>query len=156
KNEAAPPPEKKDPEVTVAVPLVRTVTDFEIFTGHTESEKFVNIRARVSGVLEKVDFIDGVIVEKGQRLCLIDPRPFEAAFKDARAAVAEARSRVERIRFDWEQERRLLDTGGAGSQEKARQLVLDLNVAQSNVGSAEARLDTAKLNLEWTAVCAPF
>jgi RND family efflux transporter MFP subunit len=156
KGEQAPAPDKKPPEVDVARPVVRDVTDFEVFTGHTESENFVNVKARVSGQLVKVEFKDGDVVDKDQRLFLIDPRPFAAAVKENEAALAEAKARVDRIKFDWDQERGLLNTGSAGSAEKFRQLTLDLNVAQTAIGGAEARLSTARLNLEWTEVRAPF
>jgi RND family efflux transporter MFP subunit len=155
KAEQAAAPDKKPPEVDVARPVVRDVTDFEVFTGHTESENFVNVKALVSGQLVKVDFKDGDVVDKDQRLFLIDPRPFAAAVKENEAALAEAKARVDRIKFDWDQERGLLNTG-AGSAEKFRQLTLDLNVAQTAIGAAEARLSTARLNLEWTEVRAPF
>ena len=70
---AAPPP----PEVTVAQPRVQKLVEWTEFTGRFEAEQRVDVRARVSGYLATIDFQDGQIVEKGQSLFLIDPRPFE-------------------------------------------------------------------------------
>src|SRR5690348_14613520 len=66
------------PVVSVAKPIEREVTDYEIFTGHTEAVTSVDIRARVSGYLQEVHFKPGEEVEAGQLLFTIDPRPYQA------------------------------------------------------------------------------
>lgn len=67
------------PAVTVARPLVQRVVDWDAFSGRFEAPQTVNVRARVSGYLDAVHFEDGAIVEEGQPLFTIDPRPYQAA-----------------------------------------------------------------------------
>ena len=71
---AAPPP----PAVTVATPTVRTVTDWDEFVGRFEAIQQVQIRARVGGFVDSIDFKDGTIVKAGDLLYVIDPRPYTA------------------------------------------------------------------------------
>src|SRR4051812_23091115 len=74
-KQAAPPP----PAVTVAKPQKQTVTDYDEYVGRFLAVDMVEIRARVSGYLDKVHFKDGQIVRQGEPLFTIDRRPFEAA-----------------------------------------------------------------------------
>ncbi len=73
----------KPPEVFFSLPEVRRVTDHEDFTGYTQAIKTVQIRARVSGYLDKVNFIEGAMVNEGDVLCEVDPRPYQAAYDSA-------------------------------------------------------------------------
>src|SRR5918994_3748987 len=73
------------PEVTVAHPLAQKLVEWTEFTGRFEAVEWVEVRARVSGYLNSVDFRDGQIVESGQLLFMIDPRPFEVALKETQA-----------------------------------------------------------------------
>ncbi|HMJ28844.1 MAG TPA: biotin/lipoyl-binding protein, partial [Xanthobacteraceae bacterium] len=81
---AAPPP------VTVAQPVKRTVTDWDEFTGRFEAIEEVQIRARVGGFVNSVEFKDGAIVHAGDLLYIIDPRPFEAVVLQAEGQLADA------------------------------------------------------------------
>src|SRR5690349_7725653 len=76
--QAAPPPVLP---VTVSKPMVQSVTEWDEFTGQFEAVESVEIRARVSGYLDKIGFEDGQMVNKGDMLFVIDPRPFEIALK---------------------------------------------------------------------------
>ena len=78
-----PPPTPPTPEVTVSKPVVREVTDYFEFPGQTEAVGEVEIRARVTGYLDKVHFVDGQNVKKGDLLYEIDPRPYQAALDRA-------------------------------------------------------------------------
>ena len=69
---AIPPP----PEVTVAHPRAQMLVEWTEFTGRFEAIEWVEVRARVSGHLSSVDFQDGQLVERGQLLFVVDPRPF--------------------------------------------------------------------------------
>src|ERR671919_299392 len=83
------------PEVTVAHPREQMLVEWTEFTGRFEAIEWVDLRARVSGHLRTVDFRDGQIVEKGQLLFLIDPRPFEVALDRARADLASAQAQLD-------------------------------------------------------------
>ena len=76
------------PEVIVARPVTREVTDFEEFAGRTEPSAQVELRARVSGYLADVLFKDGAEVKKGDVLFDIDPRPYQAELEKAAANLA--------------------------------------------------------------------
>ena len=70
--------EQNLPRVQVVEPEVRTLTEWKEFTGRFEAVEMVELRARVTGYLDKVHFDDGQMVEKGDLLFEIDPRPYEA------------------------------------------------------------------------------
>src|SRR5690349_14969625 len=86
KQAAAPPP----PAVTVATPVKRTVFDYDEYVGRFVAVNSVEIRARVSGYLDKVHFTDGQMVNQGDLLFTIDQRPFENALAQARANLKQA------------------------------------------------------------------
>ncbi len=90
KQAAAPPP----PTVTIAKPEKRTVTDFDEYVGRFVAVDMVEIRARVSGYLEKVEFKDGQIVKQGDPLFAIDRRPFETTLAQTRATLSQARANL--------------------------------------------------------------
>src|SRR6202043_2894625 len=73
---AAPP---GPPEVKVATPVIEEVIDYEYFTGHTEAFKKVDIRARVTGYLEQINFKDGDMVEENKVLFVVDQKRARAA-----------------------------------------------------------------------------
>ncbi|MGH9892788.1 MAG: efflux RND transporter periplasmic adaptor subunit, partial [bacterium] len=79
--QAAPPP----PVVSVVQPIAREVIEWDEYIGRLESPETVEIRARVSGYLDKVHFKEGKEVKKGDLLFTIDPRPYQAEFDHADA-----------------------------------------------------------------------
>src|SRR4030095_4843323 len=85
---AAPPA----PMVTVAAPLEREINQWDDYVGRFEASRSVEVRPRVSGQVIGVHFTDGQVVQRGQLLFTIDPRPFAAALAEARASVAAAQS----------------------------------------------------------------
>src|SRR5215213_3952496 len=87
-KQAAPPP----PAVTVAKPTKQQVVDYDEYVGRFVAVDSVEIRARVSGYLDKVDFKDGQLVKQGDLLFTIDRRPFENSVAQARANLTQARA----------------------------------------------------------------
>ena len=81
--------------VTVSLPIEREVSDYEDFTGPTEAVESVDIRARVTGYLDKVCFQEGAEVKKGDLLFEIDPRPFQAKYDEAAGPDQALRGRPE-------------------------------------------------------------
>src|SRR5690606_31294317 len=88
------------PQVTVALPVKRTVTDRDEYVGRFVAIDSVEIRARVSGYLDAVQFTDGEIVKKGAPLFKIDQRPFTAALDQARADLARAKAQLDLANAD--------------------------------------------------------
>src|SRR4029078_13683397 len=83
--------------VTVSHPLTRSVRDFADFTSRTAAVDSVEVRARVTGYLDKVNFKEGELVKKGDVLFEIDPRTYRAALKQAQRNLASAGARVRRV-----------------------------------------------------------
>jgi RND family efflux transporter MFP subunit len=143
------------PEVSVAKPVLREVEERYETTGRTEAVEKVEIRARVSGYLTEVNFDDGAMVEKGQLLFVIDPRPYEAAVLAAEGDVLRWQASLKRAESDVARNKRLIPKGGA-SQRELETSIASRDSAIGEIKSAEARLDAAKLDLEFTRVTAPI
>ena len=111
-SQAAPPP----PPVTVAQPVKRTVTDWDEFTGRFEAIEEVQVRARVGGFVNSVEFKDGAIVHAGDLLYIIDPRPFEAVVLQAEGQLADARAKGELAKRDLERGLNLVQTSAVSEQ----------------------------------------
>src|SRR5689334_13135911 len=102
KAQSAPPP----PQVTVAPVISRAVADEDEFTGHFESVNSVEMRPRVSGVVERVAFTEGAIVHEGDVLFTIDARPYEAEVSRAEAMLEQARTRKQLADMELERAQR--------------------------------------------------
>lgn len=147
---AAPPP-----SVTVAAPLVRDVMEWDDHVGRFEPSKSVQVRPRVSGAVTAVHFTDGAIVQKGQRLFTIDPRPFNAALAEARAGAAQARSDVALAEADLERANRLR-ADDAVSQSDLDRLAARVRAARAALAAADARVGARALDVQFTEVRAPI
>jgi RND family efflux transporter MFP subunit len=143
------------PEVNVAKPVLRQVEERYETTGRTEAVEKVEIRARVSGYLTEVNFQDGALVEKGQLLFVIDPRPYEAAVLAAEGDVGRWEASLKRAESDVERNQRLVPKGGASIRELETS-VAARDSAIAEIKSANANLESAQLNLEFTRVTAPI
>ena len=143
------------PPVTVASPLVRQLVEWDEFTGRFEAVERVEIRARVSGYLDSVHFEDGQLVERGQLLFVIDPRPFEIAVEQVQAAVDSAGARVELARLELDRASQLLERS-ATPRSTYDQRVHELRRAEADLAAARAELRDAELDLEFTQVRAPM
>jgi RND family efflux transporter MFP subunit len=151
KAAAAPPP----PEVTVAHPRVQKLVEWTEFTGRFEAEQEVEILARVPGYLATIDFQDGQTVEKGQNLFLIDPRPFEAALQRAQADRGSAQAQLELAKLEFQRVAKLQGSP-AFAQTNYDQRLEERAAAEAAVGSAQAAVEQAKLNLDYTRISAPI
>lgn len=150
-SQAAPPP----PVVTVAQPVQRTVTDWDEFTGRFEAIQEVEVRARVGGFINSVEFKDGAIVHRGDLLYIIDPRPFEAVALQAEGQLADARAKVELAKRDLERGLKLVQTS-AVSENVVDQRRQALQAARAAETQAKGALKAAQLNVEFTHVVAPI
>ena len=150
---AAPPP----PEVLVDLPTMGEVTDFEDFTGRTMGTRTIDIRARVTGYLEKINFREqeGQDVEKGMVLYEIDPRPYEAEVARYRANLLQAEMHFKRTDLDFKRAQRLVESK-AMTAEQYDLVAGERNEAQASIAIAKANLDLALLNLSFTKVRSPI
>ena len=148
---AAPPP----PPVTVAQPTKKIVTDWDEFTGRFEAMEEVQIRARVGGFVNSIQFRDGDFVKPGDLLYVIDSRPFEAVALQADGQLADARAKAELARRELERALTLVTTS-AVSESIVDQRRQTLQAAHAAEMQAEGALKAAKLNVEFTHVIAPI
>ncbi|NAO96539.1 efflux RND transporter periplasmic adaptor subunit [Halomonas sp. ATBC28] len=148
---ASPPP---PPEVEVAEVTAQPVVLSESFTGRVEAAETVELRSRVSGYIQEVAFEEGELVEQGDLLFLIDPRPYQARVNAAQADLAQARSQQVQAGSEAERARVLLGRQ-AISQEVHDQRQSALSNSRAMVDAAEAALQTAELDLEYTRITAP-
>jgi membrane fusion protein, multidrug efflux system len=151
-SQAAAPPA---PPVTVAQPVKRTVTDWDEFTGRFDAVEEVQVRPRVGGFVNSVEFQDGVIVHAGDLLYVIDPRPFEAVALQADGQLSDARAKVELAKRELDRGLNLVQTSAVSEQvvDQRRQA---LQAAHAAEVQAEGALKAAKLNIEFTHVLAPI
>jgi len=152
KSDVAP---QQPPTVSVIQPVAREVVEWDEYIGRLESPETVEVRARVSGYLDKVHFKEGKEVKKGDVLFTIDPRPYRAEHDHANAEYQRATSQAELAKNDFERARRLIGTK-AISEEDYDTKSKTYTAAQAAVMSAKAALDLAKLNLEFTEIHAPI
>jgi RND family efflux transporter MFP subunit len=151
----AQPTEAKPPEVLYTLPVTKTVTDYESFTGRTDAFKTVDVRARVSGYLDKINFKDGDDVKEGEILFSIDKRPYEVEHKRADAALLKAQAHLKRLEADFRRASALIKDRTI-TPEQYDQVTGDRAEAEADVKAAEAALDSAQLNLSYTEVTAPL
>jgi multidrug efflux system membrane fusion protein len=143
------------PEVTTAAVTIHELRDWADFTGRLEAVETVDVRARVGGYVESVNFAEGSRVEKGALLFQIDPRPFKAEVDRLTAERERAKAERELALSYSERAERLL-ARNATSREEFEQLAADAAVAGSELAAVEAALEAARLNLSFTRVTAPI
>jgi membrane fusion protein (multidrug efflux system) len=148
------PPAFPPPDVNVIAVATEPVTVFEEYVGQTEAVDTVEIRARVSGLLEKQAFEDGGRVAAGSVLFIIDPQPYKAALDQAKAALALAQAQHLNSKQQLERVRPLVKERALSQQD------LDNAVAREAIDAAteeaaRAQVRSAELNLEYTTIRAP-
>jgi RND family efflux transporter MFP subunit len=148
----APPP---PPTVTVARPQQRELTDVDEYTGRFVATETVEVRARVSGYLDRVAFTDGQIVRRGELLFVIDQRPFKAVLDQARADLARAKAAVEFADAELDRAKRLIGQQTI-SEAVFEQRVQAKRQADAQMQSAEASIRRAELDMEFTELRAPI
>lgn len=148
---AAPPP----PEVSAAPVLIKPVSQWDNFNGRVEAVQSVQLRPRVSGYIDAVNYREGDEVRKGQVLFTIDDRSYRAALEQAKAELARARSQASLARSESGRSEKLIGTQ-AISREAWEQRRSAASQAQADVLAAEAAVDMAQLNLDFTRVTAPI
>lgn len=147
--------EAPPPVVNVSRPIEREVVDYDYFTGRTAAVQSVEIRARVSGYLEKIHFRDGSEVKEGDLLFEIDPRPYEASLAQAEGNLASAEARLKRQDADLARAQRLIRTN-AISQEEFDKAVGDLEETAASIDALRAAVERAKLDLTFAKINAPI
>ena len=140
--------------VSVAAVERREVTPYDEFSGRLEAVDRVDIRPRVAGAVQSVQFTEGAIVRAGDLLLTIDPAPYQAEVDRAQAQVAAAQARLDNATTGYERSKRLWDERAIAQRELDDSLN-NRRTAEADVRAAQAALQLAKLNLGYTQVRAP-
>ncbi len=148
---ASPPP----PAVSVAEVIIKPINQWDNFNGRIEAVQSVQLRPRVSGYIDKVNYTEGQEVKKGQVLFTIDDRTYRAALEQAQAELARARNQANLTHNESGRTEKLIGTQ-AVSTEVWEQRKAAAAQAQSDVLAAQAQLDVAQLNQDFTRVTAPI
>src|SRR5438309_6725184 len=144
---ATPPP----PEVSVIEVKPRPVTVYNEYVAQTQAPDTIEIRAQVTGLLERQAFADGARVKKGDLLYVIDQRPFEAQAAQAKAGLAQAEANLVNAKQNLARNERLIAEKAVSQQD------YDTAVAQDRSSSAlveaqKAILRNVELNLEFATL----
>src|ERR1700674_3360637 len=149
--QAAPTP----PAVTVANPVQRTIVDQDEYVGRFVAVDSVQIRARVSGYLEAIHFVDGQLVKKGDVLFTIDRRPFQITLDQARANLAQAKANLAFSEHALARGQQLVRDKTI-TEQSFDQRTMAKRVAEASVAANEALVHQAELDLnEFSELRAP-
>ncbi len=143
------------PTVSIAEVIDRKVRQWHEFSGRLVAVNQVDVRPRVSGIIDKVHFEDGAQVNKGDVLFTIDPRPFAAEVIRTEGLLGSAEAQQALTKAEISRAEKLIKEK-AIPQHEYDQHRNDYNVAEANVKSAKAAVDVAKLTLEYASVRAPI
>ena len=143
------------PAVSAAPVLVKQISQWDDFSGRVEAVESVDLRPRVSGYIDRVNYTEGQEVRKGDVLFTIDSRSYRAELARANADLARARSQADLGRSEAARAKKLSDLQAISTEsyEQRRSAAAE---AQANVAAAQAAVDAARLNLEFTQVRAPI
>jgi membrane fusion protein (multidrug efflux system) len=150
KEAPAPPP----PDVKVATVLQKDVPIYVEAIGQTRGSTEIDVRARVEGFIQTIDFKEGNPVRKGQLLYTIDPSQFQAAVAQAKGSLAEAEAQLARARQDVVRYEPLVAKNAISRQEYETAVVVQ-RAAEAAVEAARAQAQSAEINLGYTKVIAP-
>jgi len=148
---SAPPP----PSVMVSRPLEKTLAPTVGFLGQLSAVNSVEIRAQVSGYLTEYHFTDGQKVHKGDLLFVIDPRPYQIQYEQAKAGLRTAEAQLDLANQEFWRARELKQRN-FGSGQNVDQRTQQQRGAEAAVDQARAAIRAAELNLEFTHITAPF
>ena len=148
---AEPPP----PKVTVQLPAQRELVDYDTYHGWLDSVATVDVRSRVRGNIEKVGFTDGQLLEVGDLLFQIDPRPFQADAERAKQQLRIYKAQLERAILEEKRVQELFAKGGATDKER------DIAVAateslRAQVDAQTQEIKLKELDVEYARITAPI
>lgn len=147
---AAPPPVP----VSVAEVMEKSVTEWDEFSGRVKAIDHVEVRPQVSGIIEEVHFDDGQLVKKGDQLFTIDPRPFQAALDNAKAVEEGAEAKLALAKINLDRNKGLIASHAIAQSDLDTTNDAFLE-ADSALRAAQAAVQTAQINLDYTNITSP-
>jgi len=143
------------PTVEVATPLSKRVAGWDDYSGRFEPLDSVEVRPRVSGAIQSVNFVDGQFVKQGDLLFVIDPRPYAAELAQAKAQVAGARAQLANADAELKRAQALVSKQLVSEAEGEVRMAAQLKAA-ADLAGAESSVQMKDLNLSFTRVTAPL
>ncbi|HHX6962602.1 TPA: efflux RND transporter periplasmic adaptor subunit [Pseudomonas aeruginosa] len=139
----------------MAVAVSRNIIPSAEFTGSLAAIKTVELRPRVGGAIESVTVPEGSLVQKGQMLFQIDPRPYQVVLDSAQAQLRQAEAQAFQASRNYERISRLVN-GGAVSRKDYDDASSEKNARVAQVQVSKAAVEAAKLDLSYSRVTAPI
>ena len=143
------------PAVSAADVVVKSISQWDSFNGRIEAVESVQLRPRVSGYIDKVNYTDGQEVKKGEVLFTIDDRTYRAALEQAQANLARAKTQASLAQSEANRTDKLINTHLVSREEWEQRRSAAVQ-AQADIRAAQAAVDAAQLNLDFTKVTAPI
>ena len=143
------------PTVSAADVVVKSISQWDSFNGRIEAVESVQLRPRVSGYIDKVNYTEGQEVKKGQVLFTIDDRTYRATLEQAQAALARAKTQASLAQSEANRTDKLVNTHLVSREEWEQRRAAAVQ-AQADIRAAQAAVDAAQLNLDFTKVTAPI
>ncbi|CAI8923272.1 efflux RND transporter periplasmic adaptor subunit [Kosakonia sp. YIM B13611] len=143
------------PAVSAADVVVKSISQWDSFNGRIEAVESVQLRPRVSGYIDKVNYTDGQEVKKGEVLFTIDDRTYRAALEQAQATLARAKTQASLAQSEANRTDKLINTHLVSREEWEQRRSAAVQ-AQADIRAAQAAVDAAQLNLDFTKVTAPI
>jgi membrane fusion protein, multidrug efflux system len=132
-------------DIVVRIPGLGTVTPLQTVT----------VKTQISGIMEKVNFKEGQMVKKGELLAVIDPRPYEAALAQAKAALTRDQAMLTDAQLDMKRYEDLIKQDSVSQQQVDTQRAT-VGQDTGTVASDTAQVKTAELNLAYTQIASPL
>lgn len=143
------------PKVTVAHPVVRELTDEDEYSGWLRASEMVEVRGRVRGHIQKIHFQDGDLVQKGQLLFELDPRPFQVSIDQAVAETKAFDAQKVAAEKDVARYSQLVKSGGA-TQQQLEKAQADALAYDAQIAAKQEEVKRFQLDLEFSRITAPI
>ncbi|MFY9987871.1 MAG: efflux RND transporter periplasmic adaptor subunit [Chthoniobacterales bacterium] len=143
------------PPVTVATPIHKEIVEWDEYTGRTEAIESVDVRPRVSGYIDQISFKDGQLVKPGDVLFVIDPRPYQDVLDQAKANLQDAEALRQLKLANFARAEKLFQNKVTAKEEYDTS-VAERNEAEAKFAQAQASVNSALLNMDFTQVKSPI
>jgi RND family efflux transporter MFP subunit len=155
RSETQPAAEQPVPRVTVSEVIQQEVVDFDDYTGQTEASEIVEIRSRLYGFLNSIDFKDGEYVKEGQTLFTIEPDEYQAIHDQSVARIGMVTANLELAKAKLARDAKIVNSG-AISREEYEESVAAAKTAEAAIISAQADANRTAIDLKYTEIKAPI
>lgn len=143
------------PSVVIQKPIRQEMVEYVTQTGSTVAFNSVNLVARVAGYLEKIEFVDGTFVKKGQELFVIQPQPYMEQLKAAQATVVAQKAANAYNKNEYERQQRMFKQNATSKNEVEKWLAKTQEVA-AEIDKSTAEAVNAQITYSYTHVLSPF